>query len=342
MELHVNQGLDPKDWDDFVQHHPDSTLLQSWYWGEFQKSLGYKIWRLGVTENGQTIAQLLIIKMPLRFGWNIFYSPRALLLNRLAPVHQQHQAMELIINHIRQLASSEQVIFFRTDPPLLSSDATSLSIYKSLGFVLSSKSTQPKSSLLVDVSTKSVNLLMQMKPKTRYNIRLAEKKGIIIRTTTQPDDIEIFNQLMHTTSARDRFTPHPEEYYRQQLRVLGEHNLLSLFIAYDEQTPLATALVAWFGSTASYLHGASSQVSREKQAPYLLHWDIIKAAQERNCAHYDLGGVNLDPRHTWAGITRFKLGFGGNITEYVGNLELPLHPTWFKLYRLLTQGKYGS
>jgi len=340
MELHVNQGLEPKNWDFFILQHPDATILQSWQWGKFQKSLGHKIWRLGVVDQGQTIAQLLIIKMPLKFGLQIFYSPRALFLNKTLPVHQQHQAMKLMIDEIHQLAKEEKVIFFRTDPPLLADDTTALSIYKSLGFAQSPKSTQPKTNLLLDISPRTINLLMQMKSKTRYNIRLAEKKGITVRETSQPTDIAIFNQLMCETAARDRFTPHPDKYYHQQLAVLGAQNMLSLFIAYDESTPLAAALVSWFGPVVSYLHGASSDLNREKQAPYLLHWEIIKAAKGRDCTIYDLGGIDLNRQHTWAGITRFKMGFGGNSVEYAGNLELPLHRAWFKLYQLLTYKKY--
>ena len=117
--------------------------------------------------------------------------------------------------------------------------------------------------------------------------------------------------------------------------------MLSLFIAYDETMPLAAALVAWFGQTASYLHGASNNLHREKQAPYLLHWEIIKAAKGRDCNIYDLGGINLSQQHAWAGITRFKLGFGGTPVDYMGNLELPLHRAWFKLYQLLAYQKYA-
>jgi len=341
MELHVNQNLDPKSWDYFVLQHPDATLLQSWQWGEFQKSLGHKIWRLAVSDQGQTIAQLLVIKLPLRFGWNILYAPRALLLNKHLPAHQQHQAMKLIIEKIHKLAQPEKIILFRTDPPLSPDDATSLSIYKSLGFVLSPKSTQPKTNLWLDISSRTINLLMQMKQKTRYNIRLAEKKGITVRETAQSSDIAIFNQLMHETALRDHFTPHPDNYYHQQLAILGAQNMLSLFIAYDQQIPLAAALVSWFGPTASYLHGASSNQNREKQAPYLLHWEIIKAAKKRDCTIYDFGGINLANQSDWAGITRFKLGFGGNPVSYVGNLELPLHKPWFKLYQLLAYKKYA-
>lgn len=340
MELQINQNIEPKSWDYFILQHPNGNLLQGWQWGEFQKSCGYKIWRLTVGNAGQPIAQLQVIKLPLRFGQNIFYAPRAILLNKHLPAHQQYQAMTLLVDYLKKIALAEKAILFRTDPPISKDDTSVLSIYKSLGFFLSPKSTQPKTNLWLNINTRAINILMQMKAKTRYNIRLAEKKGITIRETNNPEEIAIFNHLTHETADRDRFIPHSDNYYHQQLATLGPKHLLSLFIAYDGETPLAAALVSFFGPLASYLHGASSNINREKQAPYLLHWKIIQAAKTRDCSVYDLGGINLSPRHTWAGITRFKLGFGGSIVEYMGNLELPLHPAWFKLYQLLTYKKY--
>ncbi|MBU1092610.1 aminoacyltransferase [Patescibacteria group bacterium] len=340
MELRINQGLDMQSWDYFVLQHPDGNLLQSWAWGEFQKKFGRSVWRLAISDNGHTLAQLLVIKMPLKFGWHIFYSPRAILINKTQPASHQHTAMKLIVDYLKNIATKEKVILFRTDPPLSSGDTTALSIYKSMGFLVSPKSTQPKTNLWLDIQPKEPNLLLQMKPKTRYNIRLAEKHQITVSSTQKPEDINIFNDLIRTTAGRDGFQPHPDNYYADQLAILGKHNLISLFIAKDGNKPLATALVSFFGRTATYLHGASSDQNRDKQPTYALHWEIIKTAKQRDCIIYDLGGINLNDNHAWAGITRFKLGFGGNIVDYVGNLELPLNRPWFKLYQLLVNKKY--
>ncbi|HAR54718.1 TPA: hypothetical protein DCR79_00275 [Patescibacteria group bacterium] len=341
MELHINQGLDRQSWDYFVLQHPQGNLLQSWSWGEFQESFGYKTWRLAVTDSGHTLSQLLVIKIPLRLGLHIFYAPRAILINKTQPAGHQHEAMKLILDYLKKIAPQEKAILLRTDPPLAPSDTAAISIYKSLGFVVSTKSTQPKTNLWLDIQPKEPNILLQMKPKTRYNIRLAEKHGIRVVATQNPKDIAIFHRLMHTTAARDNFRPHPDNYYAQQLAILGQRNLISLFIAYDAEQPLATALVSFFGQTATYLHGASSDQHRDKQPVYALHWQIIQAAKQHDCATYDLGGINLTGSHAWAGITRFKLGFGGNIVDYVGNLELPLHPSWFRLYQLLVNKKHA-
>lgn len=340
MELQINQGLDMQNWDYFVLQHPDGNLLQSWAWGEFQKKFGHPIWRLAVTDNGHTLAQLLVIKTPLKLGWHIFYAPRAILINKTQPASHQHTAMKLIIDYLKSIATEEKVILFRTDPPLSSSDTTALSIYKSMGFIVSSKSTQPKTNLWLDIQPKEPNLLLQMKPKTRYNIRLAEKHHITVSTTENPEDITIFNDLIKTTAGRDGFHTHPDNYYADQLAVLGKHHSMSLFVARDDNQPLAAALVSFFGRTATYLHGASSDQNRDKQPAYALHWEIIKVAKKHDCTIYDLGGINLNDHHAWAGITRFKLGFGGNIVDYIGNLELPLNQPWFRLYQLLANKRH--
>ena len=341
MELHVNQGLEPKSWDHFILQHPEANLLQSWHWGEFQRSLGHIVWRLAVTDGNAIIAQLSVFKLPLRFGRYIFYAPRAILLNKNLPAHQQYLAMKMIIDYMKKIADTEKSIMLRTDPPIPPEDTAALSIYKSIGFVLSNKSTQPKSNWQLDITPKPSNLLMLMKIKVRYNVRLSEKKGLEIRETTNPDKINIFTDLMHATAIRDNFTPHSDNYYRQQLAVLGKQNMLSLLVVYDQEEPLSAALISFFGSTATYLHGASSDKNREKKPVYALQWAAIQAAKERGCSIYDFGGVNLDPNHAWAGISRFKTGFGGQEVNYIGNLELPLNPSWFRLYKLVTRFKHA-
>ena len=175
-----------------------------------------------------------------------------------------------------------------------------------------------------------------MKPKTRYNIRLAERKGIRVVISKNPDDIRIFNQLNRETTARDKFIPYPDSYYKKQLESLGRAGEIELIIAYFENIPVAAILVSFFGPRATYLHGASSSEHREKMANHAVQWQAFAEAQKMGCAIYDLGGIDLNDAHPeWAGITRFKQGFGGGEVEYVGTLELPLSPFWYRLYKLL-------
>lgn len=336
MELTINNNLNSTEWDTFILNHPEANILQSWAWGEFQESLGNKVWRFRVTENNQTIAQLLAIRLSLGFGKNIIYAPRDILINKTQPAHYQHQAIKMIVQKIKEIAPEENAILFRIEPTILKDDPTMLSIYQSVGFVQSNRSMQPTENWLVDISVGENNILAQMKPKTRYNIRIAEKKDIKAVISQNIDDIQIFNKLNKETSARGQFVPHSDMYYKKQLEVLDNHNLLTLFIAYFNDIPLAAILVSFFGKKAMYLHGVSSHLHKDRMASYALHWIAIQTAKEQGCDIYDMGGVDHTGKHpSWSGITRFKEGFGGKTITYIGALELPLNPSWFKVYRLM-------
>lgn len=337
MKLLINTGLDPSSWNQFILHHPEGNLLQSWSWGEFQQALGNSIWRLQVVgDNNEVIAQLLAIKLSLGFGKFIIYTPREVLINTTAPIQHQQQAMELIVKKIKELGKGEKAILWRTDPPLKVSDTTALSLYKTFGFIRSKKSVQPSTNWVIDITAGTNNLLTAMKPKTRYNIHLAEKKGIRIVTSRNIEDIRIFNQLNKATAVRDGFIPHSDNYYKKQLEILGKAGGLELLVAYLDQAPVAAVLISFFGNKATYLHGASSNEHREAMATYAIQWAAINTAQTKGCATYDLGGVDLNNDHpAWAGITRFKQGFGGRAVEYVGSLELPISPLWYRVYKIL-------
>ncbi|MFA5270003.1 MAG: peptidoglycan bridge formation glycyltransferase FemA/FemB family protein [Patescibacteria group bacterium] len=337
MKLHTNTNFDPQGWDQFILRHPEGNLLQSWAWGEFQETLGNPVWRLQVIgSDDEVLAQLLALKLSLGFGKFIIYTPREVLINSSAPIQHQRDAMELIVKKMKEIGRVERAILWRTDPPLKNGDTTALSIYKALGFIRSKKSIQPQINWVLDITAGANNLLTAMKPKTRYNIRLAEKKGVRVVVSKNLEDIRIFNQLNKDTATRDGFTPHSDGYYKKQLETLGKNGELELLIAYLEQTPIAAILVSFFGNKATYLHGASSNEYREAMANHAIQWTAIQTAQVRGCATYDFGGIDLDGTHpSWTGITRFKQGFGGHAVEYVGVLELPLSRLWYRFYKIL-------
>ena len=339
MELRIHQENDPKSWDHFVHSHPAGNLLQSWAWGEFNSQLGNKVWYFRVTDHQhQTVAQMLAIKQKLFLGKYLIYAPRDLLIKKAAPAHTQHQAMKLITDTVRSLATTETAILWRVDPSIPHTDITSLSLYRSLGFIPSTKSVQPEENLVLDISGKAPNLLANMKQKTRYNIGLTEKKGVAVKQSTHLDDIQVFLKLTRQTADRGGFKPHSPTYYRQQFAALLRHDTASLFIAYQNDTPLAAILVSYYGQTATYLHGASSRAHKDLMASHLAQWAAIKEAQRRGCVRYDMGGVSVDTHKPhWSGITRFKLGFGGKVVRYAPALDLPLQPTWFRLYHTINQ-----
>jgi lipid II:glycine glycyltransferase (peptidoglycan interpeptide bridge formation enzyme) len=190
---------------------------------------------------------------------------------------------------------------------------------------------QPSKTRILDLRKKEEDLLREMHQKTRYNIRLADRKGVEIIGATLDTVDELFGafwQLMETTTDRDNFRSHSREYYRKMLDV----PFTKLYLAKYGDNILAGAIVSFFGDTATYIHGASSNEMRNLMAPYLLQWEMIKAAQGRGCAYYDFYGVD---EMKWPGVTRFKKGFGGQEIHYAGTYDFVFCRPFYCLYSLL-------
>jgi len=326
---------DPGEWDNFLAKNLSGSFLQSWAWGEFQKNLGRQVFRLQIKDRNRTIwAQALVIEMILPLKQKLLYSPLPLLFNPKAKVLEQQEIWRLILQEIKKINQSH--LLFRIDP-LEERTPFFAQAYKNLGFLPSKKHLQPRDSLILDLALSENELLSAMKPKTRYNIRLAKKKGIEIEEARTDEEINTFLRLLEETARREGFKPHPPSYYKKQLELFLPQGLEKLFLAYFHREPLSAILVSFFGQRATYLHGGSSRKHKELMAPYLLQWEAIREAKKLNCRLYDLWGVapGRDEKHPWAGITRFKLGFGGKVVSYLPAQELPLQPFRYKIYKLL-------
>jgi lipid II:glycine glycyltransferase (peptidoglycan interpeptide bridge formation enzyme) len=201
----------------------------------------------------------------------------------------------------------------------------------------------------MDLLQSEEQLLAAMHPKTRYNIKVAERHGVTVREANMSnavalqEDITRFWNMLGQTAERDRFHTHPERYYRTMVSTLAVKGRagcsVSLRFAELDGVAVAAGLFATFGSRVTYLHGASLASARKVMAPYALHWQVIRDAKAAGMARYDLWGVAPDdnPEHAWAGITRFKTGFGGHRISYLGTWELPDSSVWYKLYRWVRQ-----
>ena len=179
-----------------------------------------------------------------------------------------------------------------------------------------------------------------MKQKTRYNIRLSHRKGVVIRQT---NDIDTFYQLMQVTGERDAFGVHSKEYYQRALDLFEPRGNCALFCAEFEEQPLAGLMVFAHGKRAWYFYGASSSQHRHLMPTYLLQWKAMQWAKAQGCSQYDLWGVpdedqdtleaNFLDRHDnlW-GVYRFKRGFGGELRRTVSAWDRVYNPLFYKLY----------
>lgn len=329
-------GDDYKDrWDEFVKKHgADGGLLQSWGWGDFQKALDLKIIRLAALDGrGELVAAAQLIRHDLPFEYNYLYCPRGPITNQL-----KIDSSNVFIDEIKKIGGNEKSFLLRVDPAWLLGTESRLT---AAGLRKSDAEVQPKCSLIIDISPDEQVIAAGMKQKTRYNIGLAQRHKISVRVSTEIQDIEIFWQLTKETAGRDGFKPHAKDHYKKLFEVLSRDGTVKLLIAEYDNKAIAASMVSFFGKTATYLHGASSDLYREVMAPYLLQWHGIIEAKRAGCERYDLGGVNGQTftNKRWQGITRFKTGFSPSILphEWVGNFEVVLNPVVYSMYKFAKQ-----
>jgi peptidoglycan pentaglycine glycine transferase (the first glycine) len=324
---------DAADIERLVQQEVQPSLLQSWMWGEFQHSLGRTTARVGVRDqSGQLIACALLVRHELPFGLSYTYVPRGPIVAGQISGKPDSKALKELLSEISVVAQSWKSAFVRLDPPLAESAAE---WFTKFGYREAASQTQPRVTARLDLGSGRDKILAGMKSKARYNIRLATKKGVVVRESIQPSDAELFIKLNRETTERDEFVAHEDDYYRVQFEMLGRAGLLKLFVAEYEQQPLAVIAVGFHGNTAVYLHGTSSNLERNRMPTFAVQWEAIKSAERLGMRWYDFHGVapTDDSSHPWAGITRFKLGFGAQRVAYMGALDLPLKKFAYAIYR---------
>lgn len=212
---------------------------------------------------------------------------------------------------------------------------------------------QPQTTLIFDLTPSEDQMLEHMHSKTRYNIRLAERKEVVVK---REKNIDIFWQLNEETTDRDTFKSHDKAYYEQFLAM----PMCEQFTAYVGDTPLASILTVLCDGVMTYVHGASANAHRQVMAPYLLQWRAMQYAKENGAVHYDFWGISpmypegqsmnetcyngycWDVTHPWTGITRFKVGFGGDVVTYPDAQDVILRPIIYRLYTFIHRIRYGA
>lgn len=297
-------------------------FLQSWSWGEFQQAQGHEIKRLGIFDADKLLGAVTLIKKSLPLAINYYFAPRG-------PVVQSSIVWNYLTEELKKVARQEKIAFLRFEPPVTDGQdgheewkkiTQAKEIHKTI-------SLEPEQTSILDLSQSEKDLLANMHSKTRYNIRLAQKKGVEVFIATA-EDFSSWWDLLQATGTRDGFRLHSKAYYQAMLKVSG----MKLYLARHEQSILAGILVSEFASTATYVHGASSNDGRHLMAPHLLQWQAICDAQAAGYKVYDFYGVD---KLKWPGVTKFKDGFAGQNLAYLGTFDLVWQAGYYKLYGIL-------
>lgn len=264
-------------------------------------------------------AQVLLRDLPYGLG-TLAYVPKG-------PVVDYHDpaAVTSMIGALRTLGVTERVISLKIEPEVLEPSPVSAELRR-LGLVPASP-VQMRSSIWVNLSLDENEIMARQKQKTRYNIRLASKKGVTVREG-HSNDLDAWYQMYLATARRDGFSVHDLAYYQTVLQTLQPRGMATLLLAEHENDLLAGIIVFAFGRTAQYMYGASSNDKRNLMAPYLVQWEGMRWARSRGAVVYDLWGIpdRLEEGEDLWGVYRHKRGYGGEIVRYIGALDVVRAP----------------
>lgn len=336
MLLSLVQENERSIWDDFVAKSYDGSFLQSWIWGEFQKAAGFQILRLKITEksSGDLLAVCLLVDRKLPFHKAYWYAPWGPVLKDGLSSEERFLVLHSFRANITSLLK-DNPIFLRIEPHHENNDEESRVLEKTR-FVTIGMGVQPKDTLLLDLRQSEDNLLRGMHSKTRYNIRVAIRHEVTVSENTNEEGCKIFMAMAQEIQERGGFHYHLPSYYQKMLEVLGSEQRVRLLIASHKNEPLAAGIFIKFGKTYTYAHGASFKKKAHVMAPHLLHWETLLQAKKEDFESYDFFGIapNENPRHPWAGISRFKRGFGGSEKNFVGAADGIFDATQYKILNI--------
>jgi len=319
-------GWDEAAWDAFVQNHPHGHILQMSGWGRLKRAFGWQDVRLALVANGMIRAgvQLLLRRLPRApfLPALAAYAPKGPLVD-----WQDEGQVRALLQALRRFCLRRGVLLFRLEPDV-PEDPDLPGRLRRLGLRPARRSVQPRTTVWVDLQADEETLLARMHPKWRYNVRLAARKGVIVREG-DAEDLEVFTALMAVTGQRQGFGIHEPAYYRLFWEQFAPTGHAVLLLAEHAGRPLAGLLIGQAAGRAWYLYGASGNEGRELMPNHRLQWEAMRWAKARGCRIYDLWGVPDEVAHDpdaaipepatglW-GVWRFKRGFGGRVVRYLG------------------------
>ena len=368
-------------WDSLISKLPNPHFLQTYEWGQVKAKYGwepiYLVWdKEGKMKEERDVsnlsslvfppsaAALLLKRQVISSGFaarlSVLYSPKGPLLD-----WTNESLRTRVLDGLQSFAKKQGAIFLKVDPDVAlgtgvpggeddvldNGGQAVMSELKRKGWEYSSDQIQFKNTVLIDLHPTEEELLARMKQKTRYNIRLAEKKGVSLRVGTL-DDLAMLYKMYAETSVRDGFVIRDEGYYKtvwqtfmglnvgklesSQVETFQPSNLPTCepIIAEVDGEPVAAIFVFYFAGRAYYVYGMSRSTHREKMPTYLLQWEAMKRAKAKGCTVYDLWGAPevFDESDSLWGVYRFKEGLGGKVLRTLGAWDFAPSPLWYKMY----------
>jgi peptidoglycan pentaglycine glycine transferase (the first glycine) len=324
--------VDPADrtrFDRCVAAMPRPDFLQTWEWGELKATTGWTPIRLLATSDGTDIAAMSILERRVPGLGVLHYAPRGPLMD-----WSRESTVRACLAAAADLGRERGAVALKIDPGVPDGDATCLSALQRNGFQAlktgeNFEGVQPQHVMHLPIEGRSADdLLASFHPKTRYNIRLAERRGVRVRVGRR-EDLPAFYDALLETARRDHFVVRARTYFESMYDTCLANGIGRLWLAEAQDGELLAGAIAFqLGGITWYLYGASRNARRELMAPYAVQWSMIHWAMEAHCRLYDFRGVSgdLSPHNPLYGLYRFKKGFGADLVRYVGEFDRPYRP----------------
>lgn len=351
----------PEEWNKIVATLPGSHLLQTSEWAQVKKAYGWQpmpfVWyghhSDGSPDDDKIVAAAMILKKGISLTGvstkiGIFYCPKGPLMDWGDNVIRRR-----VLEDLEKVTRQQAGIFMKIDPDMelgrgIPGSTEAIENEKGLvvvdeltqrGWRLSSDQIQFRNTVMIDLSPSDDEILARMKQKTRYNIRLASKKGVTVRQGTI-EDLSMLYRMYAETSIRDGFVIRNQDYYSKvwsefmHIKPSDFSPMAVPLIAEVDGEPVAAVFVYHFSGRAYYFYGMSREVHREKMPNHLLQWEAMRYAKSMGCRQYDLWGApdSFTEEDSMRGVYRFKEGLGGEVVRTLGAWDYAPHPLWYKLY----------
>lgn len=312
-----------REWNDASKQIPYAHVLQSWAWGEIKARHGWSPQRIVFSENNSVCAVAQILRRPLpRTPFGVLYVPKGPALD-----FENAELFARVLSELENIARRQRAIFMKIDPDIRA-DQNTADVLQQRGWRVSDEQIQFHNTVTLDLMRSEAEILAAMKPKWRYNIRLAERKGVQVEHGTA-DDLKLFYEMYAETSARDGFLIRSFEYYRDVWETMLRAGQAKIFLArlHHSSTALHSApndaiagiILFFFGKRAWYFYGASRNAQRDLMPNHLLQWEAMRWAKQQGCAEYDFWGApnSMNENDSMYGVYKFKMGFGGQFVERI-------------------------
>lgn len=328
MDKYSTRIIENKEiWEKFLLSHGPKTFLQSWNWGESNKMIGKKIFRIGFFKNSELVGLSLAIEEKAKRGPHLVI-PGGPILD-----WEDKRLVKFMIRTINELAKKERVWFVRIRPDVSDSD-NARELFSKLGFIPAPMHLNAENTWVLDITPGEEELLSQMRKTTRYLIRKSLKEELSLEETINPNASLILTKLQSETVERHGFVGFSRKLFEAQLKTFGKDDQAELFVCRYQNKALAAAIIIFYGDSAYYHHSGSTSKHPEIPSSYFLQWQVIKEAKKRGCKYYNFWGIapTDDPKHRFAGVTLFKKGFGGQRIDWLHAQDYPTSPFYWLTY----------